>query len=454
MKLFFAGAESPSHLEKLRSCGVERVAVNITALAKRRSAKNSLKGWATKERFDGLEWMLYADSPITPWSPALEVLDGCEVEPEMVIGPLSWVEETRLGDSDLWFVPTWDGIDQSLLRSHVEAFEGVFLPDVVVDNHRATVAARSSVQRPPVGFLGAITGRSRGLNQFDGVVSSAWWSVEKYGETQVWATNRMVRLSAEDKLAKRQKYKSAIEAMGVNVDAVMADDPSESALLAIRSWQALEQVTGARFDQSVADNDTPRSSPVQGREPIAVANGATQGRHVVLPVMGFDNTTTTTTDEDGNTVTEQGEQVLSIPAEPVRKCDSCFLAGNCPGYRPQQSCAYSIPIAIRSKDQLQAVLRACVEIQTQRVMLGRFGEEVNGTPEPEVGKELDRLFNMVAQWKEIEDNRDTLKINVEAKAHSGVLSRLFGSEVGTNARMLDMPVSSTEVMTQVAGVDN
>ena len=48
MKLYFAGAESPSHLEVLRTCGVERVAVNITTLTRRRSAKKPLTDWATK----------------------------------------------------------------------------------------------------------------------------------------------------------------------------------------------------------------------------------------------------------------------------------------------------------------------------------------------------------------------------------------------------------------------
>jgi hypothetical protein len=170
----------------------------------------------------------------------------------------------------------------------------------------------------------------------------------------------------------------------------------------------------------------------------------------VLPIMGFDVTTTKETDDDGNEV-ETSTSTLTVPAEPVRKCDSCFIAGTCPGYVPGNSCAYSIPVEIRTKDQLQGVLRAMVEIQTQRVMLARFGEEVNGTPEPEVGKEIDRLFDMVKNWRDIEDNRDTFKVHVEAKAHAGVLSRLFGSNVGANARMLDIPVSSTDVMSEVAG---
>lgn len=428
------------------------MAVNVTTLSRRRSAKRPLTDWATKDRLGDMEWVLFADSPVTPWHPALEVLDTAEVPPEMVIGPLSWVNETRITDMDLWFVPTWDGVDNMDLRQSIESFEGVFLPDVVVDNQRAVTAAWASVQQPPIGFLGAITGRSRGLNRFDGVISSAWWSAEKYGETQVWAVNRMIRLSADDKLAKRQKYRSAIEALGVNVDAVLADDPTETAKLAIRSWQKLEAATPDRFQgQSEVDIpvDTPRGV-IQSTRQTVVTNGTPTVGHAVLPVMGFDTITTKETDDDGNEV-ETVTTTLMTPAEPVRKCDSCFIAGSCPGYKPQNSCAYSIPVSIRSKDQLQALLRTMVEIQSQRVLMVRFGEEVNGTPEAEVGKEIDRLFDMVEKWKDIEDNRDTFKVSVEAKAHAGVLSRLFGSNVGANARMLDIPTTSTEIMSEVAG---
>jgi hypothetical protein len=78
---------------------------------------------------------------------------------------------------------------------------------------------------------------------------------------------------------------------------------------------------------------------------------------------------------------------------------------------------------------------------------------VTGSPEPDVGKEIDRLFDIVQRWRDIEDNRDTLKLHVEAHAHSGVLSRLFGSDVGQNSRALERPVSSTEVMNDVIDVE-
>jgi hypothetical protein len=89
-----------------------------------------------------------------------------------------------------------------------------------------------------------------------------------------------------------------------------------------------------------------------------------------------------------------------------------------------------------------------VEVQTQRVLFSRFGEEITGAPDPDVGREMDRLFGMVEKWKEIEDNRDTLELNMKMKgggANAGMLSRLFGSRVGENAMALDTPIPSEAV---------
>lgn len=400
-----------------------------------------------------MEWILYADSPLTPWFPALELLTDAEVQPEMLIGPASWWDETNIRNTDVWFVPTWDGADPKLLRSFSEAFEGLFLPDSVVDNNRAVSDAQAALRQPPMGFLGAITGRSRGLNRFDGVISSAWWSAAKYGETQVWAANRMNRLSAEDKLSKRKKYQTAVEALGVDFDALLADDPIAVAQLAIRSWQKMEESISSRHPQSEVDKRPETDSAKAVSSGVAVAKTTPTGRHGVLPTMGFEVTTTKRMEVgEGGVEREVTESAttLAIPAETVRKCDSCYLASHCPSFQPGNPCAYSIPVTIRTKDQLHDVLRAVLEIQGQRVLLMRFAEEVRGEPEPDVGKEMDRLFALTHRLTEIEDTRDTFKMSVEAKAGAGTLSRLFGSKVGQNARRLDVPVSSTEVMQDVA----
>ena len=93
----------------------------------------------------------------------------------------------------------------------------------------------------------------------------------------------------------------------------------------------------------------------------------------------------------------------------MRQCNTCSLQIGCPSFQPHAPCSYQIPVTIRNKAELNGVLRALVEIQTQRILQGRFGEEVNGSADVLLGIEMDRLFKMVERWREIEDNRDSLE---------------------------------------------
>ena len=52
MQIFFAGAEAPTHLNLLKQCGVERVAININNLARHTSKYGD---WATNDRLGGLD---------------------------------------------------------------------------------------------------------------------------------------------------------------------------------------------------------------------------------------------------------------------------------------------------------------------------------------------------------------------------------------------------------------
>lgn len=455
MLLYFAGAESPSHFNTLRAEGIRHVAVNVTALSRR---VKDLSEWATLERFEGMEWILYADSPDTDWESALTVLDCAirnGVPPEAIVGPSSWGEQTWLGDSDLFFAPTWDGLDNANLRELFDTYGAVFLPDTVIQNESAARAARAGVVHGKV--LGALTGRSKGLANYSVVITSAWWAVQKHGETQVWDQNKMHRYNSSDKLTKRQQHRAAIESLGVDFDAVMADDAVACTRLAIRSWVMLgrsltqQPSVEAAPDKSEVSNPDFDTALKDGLTAVRVDSDRVSGRHTVLPVIGLEQMEVTSKDLDGDDRTTMVE-TLAVTTESLRRCDTCSLSLQCPSFAVGERCAYNIPVLIRSKDQLQGVMRAMVEVQTQRVLMQRFGEEITGTPDPDVGREMDRLFGMVEKWKDIEDNRDTLEVSVKAKGQMGMLSRLFGSKVGNNAMVLDTPVSSDAVIGKMTGV--
>jgi len=152
-------------------------------------------------------------------------------------------------------------------------------------------------------------------------------------------------------------------------------------------------------------------------------------------------------DEEGGIIEEN--LYVASTASSIRNCDNCHLASACPSVQPGASCAYSMPVEIRTKDQLQKVMQAVIEVQTQRVFQARFAEEVQGQElAQDTGAEMDRMFKLIEKMRDIMDNRDTLRIAVESRggASGGVLSRLFGTNVGSAAQALDQPVDSNDVI--------
>jgi hypothetical protein len=460
MQLYFAGAEVASHFAILKDCGVTRVAVSASNLA--RVAKDEkLTLWANRARLAGLDWVLYADSVHTPVSTVTTVLAGAEIQPEAVAGPIDWYDTTWLKDSDLLFLPSWDGSDPAQLREFVEDFDGVVLPDAVVDNPTHVRAAKAAL--PKMGTLAALTGRTKGLERFDMLLSSSWWAVQKHGETQVWTGDRFVRLNAEDKHLKRQKYADSIVALGVDIDKVLADDPNETLRLAVLSWLRLEEhislgrVPVASQPQPLVASPLPGATP-SNVIPIAapVARAPSLSRHQVLPVITTSRSSTTVLDANGQEIEETAD-VLAVSPVVMRQCNTCSLQIGCPQFQPHAPCSYQIPVTIRNKAELNGVLRALVEIQTQRILQGRFGEEINGSADVLLGNEMDRLFRMVERWRTIEDNRDSLKIQIDSKgsaaAGMGVLSRLFGEKAGQNAMRLEDPLDVDSVIDQMTDDD-
>ena len=336
MQLYFAGAEVSSHLSILKECGVERVAVNTHNLVRATNNSDNLGKWASNRRLSGFEWVLYADSPQSEAGPALEVLQGAEVQPEIVTGPITWYEGTWLSNSDLLFLPVWDAVDPTMLRDYTENYDGVTLPDSVVDNPVAVRQARASINK--LGQLAAITGRSKGIERFDTLISSSWWNVQKYGETQIWAANRLIRLNADDKRIKREKYAPSIEALGVDVDKVLADDTAELLKLAVFSWLALEQhlVRGlstlpVAAHPSIVDNRD-QSTP-QNVVPImpGVARPSPQPRHHLLPVMGTQEALHT--DAEGN---DERLPIISVTPEIAAAVQHLHPGDRLPDVHPEQ----------------------------------------------------------------------------------------------------------------------
>jgi hypothetical protein len=93
-------------------------------------------------------------------------------------------------------------------------------------------------------------------------------------------------------------------------------------------------------------------------------------------------------------------------------------------------------------------------MQTSRVMFARFAEELEGQGmDPNLSSEMDRLFKLVKEFKDIEDSRDLVRIEMEAKGSAGVLSRIFGDRAGAKANELSEPVTTEQVDEYILNAD-
>jgi hypothetical protein len=103
------------------------------------------------------------------------------------------------------------------------------------------------------------------------------------------------------------------------------------------------------------------------------------------------------------------------------------VAANCPAFKPQNTCAFNLPVSVQNKDQLKSLLNTVIEMQGARVAFSRYAEELNGGyPDPNTSQEIDRLFKLVKGMKELEENREFIRITAERQSSGGVLSAIFG----------------------------
>lgn len=480
MQIFFAGAETPTWRKHLAQAGVRRVAVNYTHLLPRLPKK---KSWDFSSVFpDEVEVLLFA-TPSSDWSAeeADEFALGYEEFVATHAKRLAYVIELDIANaaarrSNYWsverrdrFVPLWDG-DLDVLDGLTERYANLAVTEHVITEERLSRPRLvQAVKRQGTNLIGLGVNKADLLERipFAGATSMAWISASRYGETMLWDGHRLRRFPSKQKEEVRRRYRAALQRSGVDVAALMDDDKNATTALALWSWLQLEEaMTTRRRRRSldteevpveddaepnlVASNsqdpaDTANVYPLPqtvGIEPLrAVTSGTTvQSRETVpIPFLGFDMVDELVEGEDGEeeaTGAQQSIMRLKRGAS-LRQCDSCVLSDKCPGYKSNHTCAYDIPVEIRTKDQLKATMRAFLEMQGERVLFARLVEETEGgLPDPLVSAEMDRFLAMVGSIKEINEDKEYLKLDLEVKGGAGVLSRIFGSQAGAAARAL------------------
>lgn len=371
-----------------------------------------------------------------------------------VLGP-QWIEERR--------TEFYDQFDEQCFRPMWDYTRGAPELERLADRYPHVVISARSLEFVP-GISGVLHTLRRkyettfhvfggndlaamntpGAPPIDDVYTSAWTAGMRQGETVVWDNNRLMRYPKRMKEQARPKYRALIEKIGLDADKIIHDDkPAEVSKLAIWSLQQFEEhgtrtsvslLADKRVEKEQAENtnlvptatdNTP--DDVRNANLIPVVERAPAERKV-LPVVSVEVTTAVTEDEEGTKTFEDIPVVRSQPGN-LRKCDTCFIATNCPEFKTNHECAFNFPVTIRTRDQEIALIQTVIESQSQRVMFGLMSEQVNGGyPDPTVSREMDRLMGQIKTKKDLEDNKEFFRLTMERQTSGGVLSAIFGSK--------------------------
>ena len=468
MNIVFMGGEVPSHRTLLASAGAKHISVNYFRLVKRGLPKT--KDYILKDRFPE-DVMIYVDggghqiNDLNLTQRELEEYaanyqdfvaineDRIHLATELdatALGP-NWINHQRRTfweefglerSSMVWHSST----GHTGLYSLAEQYPNVSILGEAIEDD-TSLSARSKAllsQFPDLQFHGIACAKPDNLRQVP--VSTAatlsWLSPMMRGETIVWDGTRLVRYQKKQKDQARPRYKAIIEKAGLDYDKIINDDSNEVTRLAIWSYLQLEKNLDKRSTKKLSDNseykDDPGSAETGGSDPD---NSPVLGRKLLeqresqdlqtLPVFGVKVKTVVEKDDDGKDIIKDVPVLNSNPIS-LRQCDTCFVAANCPAFKPGNACAFSLPVEIKTKDQLKGLLNAVIEMQGARVAFARFAEELNGGyPDPNTGQEIDRLFKLVSQVKELEENKEFIRITAERQTSGGVLSALFGDKANT-----------------------
>ena len=477
MNIVFMGGEVPSHRTLLDSAGAKHISVNYFRLVKRGLPKT--KDYLLKDRFPE-DTIIYVDGG----GHQLNDLDLTQRELEEYAADYQdWVtiNEDRIHMATELDVkalgPTWVthqrhtfwedfGVDRFSVVWHQDTgHTGLFglaeqYPNVSILGESmeddTSLSARSRAllsQFPHLSLHGIACARPDNLRQIPLTTAStlSWLSPMMRGETIVWDGTRLVRYQKKQKDQARPRYKAIIEKAGLDFDKIMNDDSNEVTRLAIWSYLQLEKSLDKKTNQ-LSDNsmniDSPGSAETRGlphdnrgvdvrknfinRKPEEMAT---------LPVFAVSTKTIMDKDSDGRDVIRDATTLESTSTS-FRQCNTCFVASNCPAFKTDNSCAFSLPVEIKTKDQLKSLLNAIIEMQGARVAFARFAEELNGGyPDPNTGQEIDRLFKIVNEVKKLEENKEFIRITAERQSSGGVLSALFGDKANTLKELQGGPIS-------------
>ena len=487
--IIFGGVEIPSNRTLLERNNVKHVMLNYWGLRKR--GLPVTKKYLIEDYFedDMLVWVdsgaTQADaSELTPreleeYSADYEEfiadnydrIEGFVEFDSQRLGLPTIIQNRNVFDNDpkLWVV--WhDTYNPMLLSKWAQEFSHIAIPYQTIESStQLATIIRQIVRQSPVQFHALACAKPDNLRQipFTTATTLSWLSPMRRGETIVWDGTKLVRYPKKMKAQARPRYKAALERAGLDFDKFVADDTLEATRMAIWSYLQIEVTmknnkgneSNHPWKPQVSDNsdDTLYTGLMEtgiggsnnsGSEMRKVERAEVVQRDpsevTSMPVFGYEMKTIVGS-ENGQDILQDVPTVKSNTAS-LRQCDTCFVAANCPAFKPANTCAFNLPIKVETPEQLRAMNTALLEMQAQRVAFMRFSEELNGGyADPNVSQEMDRYFKMLKNLKELDESKEFIQITAQRNAGQGVLSQIFGDKVQAMKEM--QPVISEEQTT-------
>ena len=380
------------------------------------------------------------------------------VEFDSEVMGLPWITQQRAAferDPKMWVV--WhESYSVALLQKWAAEYPNIAIPGTAIDAVTSLSAiTRSLVQKYQTKFHGLAVAKPDNLRSipFETASTLSWLSPMRRGETIIWDGMKLVRYPKKMKAQARPRYKNMVERAGLDFKKFVEDDTLESTRVAVWSYLQLEKTM---------DKDKPKFGVIQGGKKDKVSDNSDDTLYTGLMEMGgylSDNSgdeerkleRTEVIQRDPQEVTsmpvfgyqmktivenENGIDVLKdVPVvqsntASLRQCDTCFVAANCPAFKPQNTCAFNLPIEVKTPEQLKAMNTALLEMQAQRVAFMRYSEELNGGyADPNVSQEMDRYFKMLDSMKKLDEQKEFIQISSSRSTSGGVLSAIFGDKV-------------------------
>jgi hypothetical protein len=404
----------------------------------------------------------------------IERLDMVSEFDARVLGQ-QWIEAMR---EDFWddlgekFLPVWHsetGLDE--LHRLARKYERVAVGQTELAGRNLTPELNGLVNKYGTKLHGIAMTKPDEMRaiKWDSVASTSWISPSQFGDTIVWTGKELKRYPMKYKDQSRKQHRTLFTREGFDSAKIEADDTKEVLRLSIWSWQQqVEDINSHRHVVSTTPDSAVDDSCIP--DPNAVGTGEIELAHPVptelmpivvrdasertnLPVLGLSFNTESYVDETG--VHQEREVPLIVTrSESQRICDTCFLSSKCPAFKPNNTCAYNIPIQIRTREQLKSLNDAMIEMQTQRIMFMRMAEEIEGGyADPNLSSELDRLARLIKAKTDSEAEGFSLKIEAKERGNSNRISTLFGSIAGQRAMELDEPLEVPKALEAMGIID-